>query len=36
MKKLTKKPSFAVFVLSLVLLLAVLVLRRVQINRIWP
>ncbi len=36
MKKLTKKPSFAVFILSLVLLLAVLVLRRVQINRIWP
>ena len=36
MKKLTKKPSFAVFVLSLVLLLTVLVLRRVQINRIWP
>ena len=36
MKKLTQKPSFAVFILSLALLLTVLVLRRAQINRIWP
>ena len=31
-----KKSSLIIFILSLVLLLAVLVLRRVQINRIWP
>lgn len=36
MKKLTQKPSFVVFLVSLALLLTVLVLRRVQINRIWP
>ncbi len=31
-----KKSSLIIFILSLVLLLAVLVLRRIQINRIWP
>ena len=36
MKNLTKKPSFIVFLVCMAALLLVCVLRRVQINRIWP
>ena len=36
MKTLIKKPSFLVFLVSLAMLLTVMILRRNEINRIWP